>query len=237
MAEMMRAYARGADPAEPELIAHAVVPVPEIDADELLVRVQAVGVGTHDARFLPDAGVRPYPIGMEGAGVVAQVGAAVSGYEVGDRIAFISAVRAGWRVVASASAGSLGHLRALGADTAVDYRGDWRAQVRSLYPGGVDAAVAIPSGTTAAAMEGVRDQGSMITVSADDVAPVRGIRVSGLDYAAGVRAPLQHLLEEVQAGRFPLHIDLQLPLERADDALAKVRAQRARGKTVLTIDE
>lgn len=109
--------------------------------------------------------------------------------------------------------------------------------MRSLYPGGVDAAVAIPSGTTAAAMEVVRDQGSVITVSADDVAPVRGIRVSGLDYAAGVRAPLQHLLEEVQAGRFPLHIDLQLPLERADEALAKVRAQRARGKTVLTIDE
>lgn len=311
MAEMMRAYARGADPAEPELIGHAVVPVPEIDADELLVRVQAVGVGTHDAVFLPHEGVRPYPIGMEGAGVVTQVGAAVSGYAVGDRIAFISqmhpkggtwaeyavvraadlilripagmtaaqaaavpvaagtamralaglgdpapgavlfvagasgavgsmlvplAVRAGWRVVASASAGSLGQLRELGADAAVDYRGDWRAQVRSLFPGGVDAAVAIPSGTTVSAMEVVRDQRAVITVSADDVAPVRGIRVSGLDYAAPVRAPLQHLLEEVQAGRFPLHIDLQLPLERAEDALAKVRAQRARGKTVLTID-
>jgi len=40
----------------------------------------------------------------------------------------------------------------------------------------------------------------------------------------------------VQAGLFPLHIDLQLPLGHAEDALAKVRAQRARGKTVLTID-
>ncbi|MGX1793615.1 quinone oxidoreductase family protein [Microbacterium sp. NPDC055312] len=311
MAEMMRAYARGADPADAAMIGHALVPVPEIDADELLVRVQAVGVGTHDAVFLPHDGVRPYPIGMEGAGVVAQVGAAVSGYAVGDRIAFVSqmhpkggtwaeyavvrpadlilripagltaaqaaavpvaggtamralavlgdpepgatlfvvgasgavgsmlvplAVRAGWRVVASASAGSLEHVRSLGADAAVDYRSDWRAQLRALHPSGVDAAVAIPAGTTAGAMEVVRDEGAMITVSADDVAPVRGIRVSGLNYAAPVRAPLQQLLEEVQAGRFPLHIDLQLPLEHAEDALAKVRAQRARGKTVLTID-
>lgn len=311
MAEMMRAYARGADPADATGIGHAVVPVPGIDADELLVRVEAVGVGAHDALFLPHTGVRPYPIGMEGAGVVTQVGAAVNGYSVGDRIAFISrmhpkggtwaqyavvraadlilriptgmsaaqaaavpvaagtairalaglgdaapgdtlfvagasgavgsmlvplAVRAGWRVVASASAGSLEHLTSLGADAAVDYRSDWRAQVRSLRPDGVDAAVAIPSGTTVGAMDVVRDAGEVITVSADDVTPVRGIRVSGLDYAAPLRAPLQHLLEEVQAGRFPLHIDMQLPLERAEDALAKVRSQRARGKTVLTID-
>ncbi|WP_313358263.1 zinc-binding dehydrogenase, partial [Microbacterium sp.] len=146
------------------------------------------------------------------------------------------AVRAGWRVVASASAGSLEHLRELGADAALDYRADWRVQLRALNPGGVDAAVAIPAGTTAGAMEVVRDEGAMITVSADDVAPVRGIRVRGLNYAAPVRAPLQHLLEEVQAGRFLLYIDLQLPLEHAEDALAKVRSQRARGKTVLTID-
>lgn len=31
----------------------ARVPVPAIDADELLVRVRAVGVGIHDSSFLP----------------------------------------------------------------------------------------------------------------------------------------------------------------------------------------
>lgn len=66
------------------------VPLPQIDSEELLVRVKAVGVGVHDAYFLPADVSYPYPIGIEAAGVVQDVGAGVEGYLPGDRIAFVS---------------------------------------------------------------------------------------------------------------------------------------------------
>lgn len=67
------------------------VPVPSIDADELLVRVRAVGVGIHDSYFLPPGISVPFPIGIEAAGVIEQVGHDLTErYQSGDRIAFIS---------------------------------------------------------------------------------------------------------------------------------------------------
>lgn len=71
----------------------ADVPVPVIGADELLVRVRAIGVGIHDSYFLPPSIAYPFPIGIEGAGTVDQVGSGVTGYRPGDRIAFVSAMQ------------------------------------------------------------------------------------------------------------------------------------------------
>lgn len=64
------------------------VPVPDIDANEVLVRVQAVGVGIHDRWALPSHPRFPYPIGLEGAGVIERVGSAVTGFELGDKVMF-----------------------------------------------------------------------------------------------------------------------------------------------------
>ena len=72
----------------------AHVPVPRIGPDELLVRTQAVGVGIHDPSFLPPGITYPFPIGIEAAGVVERTGAAVTGHESGDRIAFVGAPQA-----------------------------------------------------------------------------------------------------------------------------------------------
>lgn len=77
-----------------QTIEPAEVPVPSIGADELLVRVHAVGVGIHDSYFLPADAAYPYPIGIEAAGVVEQVGANAGGYQVGDRVAFVSSMQA-----------------------------------------------------------------------------------------------------------------------------------------------
>lgn len=66
------------------------VAVPDIAADELLVQIKAVGVGIHDSSFLPQELHYPYPIGIEASGIVAEVGAEITGYALGDRIAFIS---------------------------------------------------------------------------------------------------------------------------------------------------
>lgn len=68
----------------------AHVPIPHIDADEILVSVKTVGVGIHDSYFLPRDAQYPYPIGIEAAGVVETVGSGVTDRRVGDRIAFVS---------------------------------------------------------------------------------------------------------------------------------------------------
>lgn len=104
----MRAFVKvraDADEIEP-----AEVAVPQIDDDELLVRVEAVGVGVHDAYFLPSDATYPLPIGIEAAGVVEQVGCAVRAHRPGDRIAFVSAMQpkgGTWAEYAAVRANSL----------------------------------------------------------------------------------------------------------------------------------
>ncbi|MDO5745808.1 MAG: NADP-dependent oxidoreductase [Micrococcaceae bacterium] len=76
-----------------QAIEAAEVPVPQIAADELLVHVRAVGVGIHDSYFLPSEPTYPYPIGIEAAGDIEAVGSSVTGYQPGDRIAFVSSMQ------------------------------------------------------------------------------------------------------------------------------------------------
>lgn len=66
------------------------VPVPDIGADEVLVRVHAVGVGLHDRWYMPKQVRYPYPIGIEAAGVVERIGSAVSRLRAGQRVMFVS---------------------------------------------------------------------------------------------------------------------------------------------------
>jgi NADPH:quinone reductase len=78
----------------PETLAVREVPVPAIGETELLVRLQAAGVGEWDpfereggyARMLGVQPAFPYVLGSEGAGEVAAVGRAVRGVKVGDRV-------------------------------------------------------------------------------------------------------------------------------------------------------
>lgn len=76
--------------AAPNDIALEEVKVPLIQDDELLVRVKAIGVGIHDSYFLPNEIKYPYPIGVEAAGFVEEIGSQVTRYKKGDRIAFVS---------------------------------------------------------------------------------------------------------------------------------------------------
>lgn len=76
-----------------DAVQRADVPMPRIDDDELLVRIQAVGVGIQDSYFLPGNAHYPYPIGIEAAGVVEQVGARVGVHRPGDRIALVSSMQ------------------------------------------------------------------------------------------------------------------------------------------------
>lgn len=87
----MKAFVKP-DPAS-SIIRPAIVQIPRVDAGELLVSLQAVGVGIHDSYFLPPDASYPFPIGIEGAGIVEEVGSDVAEYRRGDRIAFVSSMQ------------------------------------------------------------------------------------------------------------------------------------------------
>lgn len=70
------------------------VNIPQIASDELLVQIKAIGVGIHDGYFLPEEIQFPYPLGIEGAGIINEVGSEAEEFSVGERIAFVSSMQA-----------------------------------------------------------------------------------------------------------------------------------------------
>ncbi len=62
------------------------ITIPQIDDDEVLVEIQAFGVGMHDRYFIPPNVTFPYTIGSEAAGVIVKIGSKVPGFEIGDRV-------------------------------------------------------------------------------------------------------------------------------------------------------
>ena len=78
----------------PEALKIQDLPIPEIDAQEVLIRVEAAGVGAWDpyereGRFVEIMGVEPtfpYVLGTDGAGTIAAVGKDVSRFKEGDRV-------------------------------------------------------------------------------------------------------------------------------------------------------
>lgn len=70
------------------------IPIPEIDEDEILVQVKAIGVGIQDGYFFPAKMEFPYPIGMEGSGIIDKVGKDLVDFKKGDRVAFVGVTEA-----------------------------------------------------------------------------------------------------------------------------------------------
>lgn len=78
----------------PEALKIQNVPVPQIEAHEVLIRVEAAGVGAWDpyereGRFVEIMGTQPkfpYVLGTDGAGTIAAVGEDVDRFNEGDRV-------------------------------------------------------------------------------------------------------------------------------------------------------
>src|SRR5678816_2781874 len=78
----------------PEALKIQDLPIPAIEAQEVLIRVEAAGVGAWDpfereGRFVEIMGVEPefpYVLGTDGAGTIAAVGKDVSRFKEGDRV-------------------------------------------------------------------------------------------------------------------------------------------------------
>jgi NADPH:quinone reductase-like Zn-dependent oxidoreductase len=78
----------------PEALKIQSLPIPQIDAHEVLIRVEAAGVGAWDpyereGRFVEIMGTKPtfpYVLGTDGAGTIAAVGKDVKRFKEGDRV-------------------------------------------------------------------------------------------------------------------------------------------------------
>jgi len=78
----------------PDSLKIQTLPVPQIEAEEVLIRVEAAGVGAWDpfereGRFVEIMGTKPtfpYVLGTDGAGTIAAVGKDVNRFKEGDRV-------------------------------------------------------------------------------------------------------------------------------------------------------
>jgi len=74
------------------------MPRPEIESDEVLIRVKACGICGSDVHGMDGSSGRRRPpiiMGHEAAGVIEEIGTDVSGWNVGDRVTFDSTVYCG----------------------------------------------------------------------------------------------------------------------------------------------
>ena len=78
----------------PEMIVLHMLPVPKVEPDEVLIRIESAGVAEWDpfereggfVKMLGMTPTFPYVLGTDGAGTVAAVGKQVKGFKEGDRV-------------------------------------------------------------------------------------------------------------------------------------------------------
>jgi NADPH:quinone reductase-like Zn-dependent oxidoreductase len=104
----MKAFVRTDSATQQVKLKH--VPIPEIQPDEVLIKVKAFGVGLHDRFFIPQNANFPYPIGIEGSGIITKVGNQVADFEIGDKVIFTTTLQpqgGSWAEYAAAKQTSL----------------------------------------------------------------------------------------------------------------------------------
>lgn len=142
----------------------------------------------------------------------------------------------GYKVLASSSPRNHDYMRSLGAETVVDYNDpDWAAQIRAVFPEGVDAAIGINPGTAAESQVVVKDGGTIVPISGDDFQTTRGIILRHFPYDVDVKDELEELVEQLISGQLKLTIEKVYPFAEAADALAKTATRRARGKVIVSL--
>jgi NADPH:quinone reductase-like Zn-dependent oxidoreductase len=134
-------------------------------------------------------------------------------------IAVQIAASLGARVLGTASPRNHDYLLSLGAAEAIDYHGDWVADVRNVAPDGVDAVFDCVGGETfRRSFEAVRDGGRVVTI-----------------VAFGEEVELEKLSEMFDDGKLQVEIEDVLSLEEATKAHERVEAGHTRGKIVLRV--
>jgi NADPH:quinone reductase len=148
------------------------------------------------------------------------------------------AKRLGARVFAVASGeDGVGFVKRLGADAAVDGRGDDVLDVaREFAPDGIDAALVTAGGdATDRALAAIRPDGRIAYpngVMPEPKAP-KGVSVDAYDGEGG-RDTIDRLNKFLEAGPCPVHVHRTLPLEQAADAQAALEEHHL-GKIALRV--
>jgi len=77
-------------PGGPEVMTLRTLPMPTVDADDVLIEVHAAGVAVWDLQIRKSmAWVKPrfpYVLGSDGSGIVVAIGASVTRFKVGDAV-------------------------------------------------------------------------------------------------------------------------------------------------------
>jgi NADPH:quinone reductase-like Zn-dependent oxidoreductase len=141
-------------------------------------------------------------------------------------------------VAGSASPANHEYVRSLGAELAVDYRDPhWIEQVRQWRPQGVEAAIAIPPGTTADCLPVIQDGGQLIAISGDQLSSQRQIHVEQVRPSEDIKPSLKKLADLTASRRLHVEIEQVYPFARAVEALEKTETRHARGKVVISLIE
>lgn len=148
------------------------------------------------------------------------------------------AVQKGIRVMGSASEKNRQYLLDLGSEHAVDYSNpSWVRQIRSWWPDGAHAALAIQPGTVAQSMQVVRDRGLVITVSGNDqVSTERSITIRQMQHLIHPQQALVDLASSIVEGNIKVVIDHVYSFRQTLEALQKTETRHARGKIVVSLE-
>jgi NADPH:quinone reductase-like Zn-dependent oxidoreductase len=135
-------------------------------------------------------------------------------------------------VIGTAREAQHDRVRSLGA-IPVSYGPDFVERVRSLAPGGVDAAVdGVGGDALDATLELVKDRSRILTLVDHGKAAELGIRVTPFARSAARLAELAALYAE---GRLSFHVMATYPLAEAAAALRAHQAGNIHGKIVITV--
>ncbi|MER6298244.1 NADP-dependent oxidoreductase [Kitasatospora sp. NPDC001539] len=190
------------------------------------------GVGDEVACTLPVSGLTAVAaleaVGLR-AGDTVLIGGAAGGVGV---FAVQLAKLAGARVIGTASAGTFGFLRELGAEP-VAYGPGLADRVRALAPEGITAATDLfgREAVETALELGVAPE--RISVVADGPAPPPGVRRTGaLDVDPG---SLERIADAIGSGAIAVPIAATFPVERIREAVTTQAARHVHGKIVITL--
>ncbi|QGZ41829.1 NADPH:quinone reductase-like Zn-dependent oxidoreductase [Pseudoduganella flava] len=135
---------------------------------------------------------------------------------------------AGAHVTATASAGNLGLLKELGADTVLDYRADDFTRLS-----GYDLVLDTVGGdTTARSWQVLHAGGTLVTLVDFSIAPRDGRHGAAVFFKDATEA-LRQAVALFAKGQLQIVIDSAYPLAQIGAALGKVAAGHARGKVVV----
>ena len=243
-----------------EMVLMDDLPVPTPGPHDILMQMQSAEVGDWDE--LVRTGEwdmeRPFPLilGLAGAGRIAAVGPAVTGFSANQLVyaysyplhdngawaefmlvpeTYVAPIPAS---LAAVEAGGVPIAGLTAHETVIDYdaTGDVARAIRDQYPGGVDKALNCVSGKAANDyVAALKDGGKMVDLPGAVSVQRPGVDIMSDYIVRGDRARLADVARRFDSGALRLAIQEVVPFDEAQRALDLVLARHLRGKVVLKI--